>query len=99
MVLHAKEAKQRYLEGRINETEERNAELTAYVEELQGILEHTLTVDDTISFESLLIRERFTPAPVPHELVAGQPRPQEAAFLGQLKPPSLLERALGLQGL
>jgi restriction system protein len=92
--LKDKEDKQRYIEERLEETEERNAEVTERLEALQTVLEYTLAVDDTISFESLRIQERFTPAPVPHELATPQPPPNKQTFLSRVKAPSLLARII-----
>ena len=95
--LKDKEDKQRYVEERLEETEERNAELAERLEALQTVLEYTLAVDDTISFESLRIQERFTLAPVPHELATPQPPSNKQTFLSRVKTPSLLEKALRLK--
>lgn len=51
-----KEAQQQYLADRMQEMEERNAEMAEYIHALSTILEHTLTVDDTIAFDSLRVK-------------------------------------------
>lgn len=96
-VLQAKEAKEQYLASRLNEVAEQNTQLEEYLHDLQSILESTLEIDDTITFDSLRIREQFTPSPVPKELREARPAPQVQSFLGKVKAPSLVERALGMQ--
>ncbi len=96
--LQAKEDKQRYLEARIEETEDQNTELTERIDELKTVLEHTLSVDDTISFESLRILDEYSPLPIPQELTVLKPAPDKQQFLSKVKVPGLLEGALGLKG-
>lgn len=92
-----KKEKQRYTEKRLEETEKRNAELGKRLETLRTLLEHALSIDDTICFESLRIKEGFIPISVPHELIILQPPPQKRDFLSRVKAPGLLEKALGLK--
>ncbi len=63
-----KEAKQRYLENRLQETDELNSELKAKISELSGILAHTLTVGDSISFNDLRNHETFRELELPTDL-------------------------------
>lgn len=93
-----KENKQRYLEARLDETAEKNAELAERMASLQNILEHTLEVDDTITFESLRIKETYSPIPIPQELSLAMPVPDKTKFLSAVKAPGFLENALGLKG-
>ncbi len=65
-VMEAKEAKQRYLEERTQEVDDRNEELSDQLTELRGILEHTLSVNDMISFDSLRMKDEFRPFNPPH---------------------------------
>jgi len=95
--LKDKEDKQRYFEERLEETEEKNTELAERLESLKTVLDYTLSVDDTISFESLRIQERFVPTPVPHDLATSKPSPHKQAYLSRVKAPGLLEKALGLK--
>ena len=48
-----KAAKQQYLEDRIAETDDLNAELNERLESFRGLLAYTLAVDDRISFNDL----------------------------------------------
>ncbi|HDS1630194.1 TPA: hypothetical protein QEL45_004290 [Stenotrophomonas maltophilia] len=49
----ARQAKAGYLEDRQGEVDDLNAELKDRLEELEGLLVHTLSVNDTIRFDSL----------------------------------------------
>ncbi len=60
-------AKAEYLEDRASEVEDLNLELSDRMEELQNILGHTLSHDDTISFDSLRHTEPFKPFKIPPE--------------------------------
>ena len=93
-----KENKQRYLETRMEETAEKNAELAETIEALQNILEQTFDIDDTIAFESLRIRDNYSPISVPQELSVAKPAPDKSKFIASVKAPGLLENALGLKG-
>jgi restriction system protein len=97
--LAAKEARQRYLEERLQEVEDQNSAIADRMEELHAILEHTLTVDDTISFDSLRIREHAPPFKPPNELTISRPVPSRDAYLSSIKPPTWFEKLIpGAQG-
>jgi restriction system protein len=72
-----KEAKRRYLESREQEVVEMNRDLAVQGAELKLILERTLSIDDTISFESLRIREEYPPLSIPHDLAIPIRRPEK----------------------
>lgn len=93
-----KENKQKYLEARVKEAEEKNTELVKRIRSLINILDYALEIDNTITFESLRIREMYTPIPIPQELSLAKPAPDKARFLAAIKPPGFLENALGLTG-
>lgn len=88
----AQEARQRYLEERAELVDTKNEELTARICDLQNVLEHTLSVDDTIAFDSLRIREEFPPFTPPSELTTPATKPQKEAFLASVRTPNLIER-------
>lgn len=101
-----KEARQQYLEGRVQEAEDSNSDLAERIDELRTVLEHTLTVNDAIAFDSLRIKEQYPPFAPPRELTATYPQPSREQFLSIVKAPGLLgkmvpgaktryERALG----
>lgn len=94
-----KEEKLRYLESRVDETEEKNEQLSERINELSGILEHTLQVDDTISFDSLRIKEQFHEFTIPPELQKTPPPPQLEEFLAAVKKPGTIEKLIpGAEG-
>ena len=83
-----KEARQRYLDDRINEAAELNRELAQRVSELAGVLEQTLTVDDRIDFDSLRVKDAYPPFEPPPEIANPVPPPKQADYLSKVKPPS-----------
>lgn len=95
--LRNKEEKQRYLEQRIGETEDANAELAERLQSLREVLNHTLSIDDTIKFDALRMSEQFKPAPTPHELSVGPKPPRMQDFIAKVKAPGFLEKAFGLK--
>lgn len=82
-------AKQEYLEDRIAETADLNEELNETIAALNGILTHTLSVDDRIEFSSLKQTDSFEPFVVPPEL-----HPGRAPQLRPVPPPSGLAKFL-----
>lgn len=65
-----KQTQQEYLEQRLTDVEEINAEIAEWIHQLKTLLESTLGVEDIISFEDLRIRETFPPIEIPQELLA-----------------------------
>lgn len=84
----AREAHRNYIEDQQQEAADRTAELETRVEELAGVLAHTLTVDDAIGFDSLRKREHFPPFQPPQALTTPilppDPRAYEPLPLGWL---------------
>jgi restriction system protein len=93
-----KAAKQKYLESRQQEVDDLNSDLEARVQEMQGVLEHTLGVNDRIDFDSLRVTERFAPAAMPEILSRPSPAPEKSKFFANIKPLGLLEKALKIAG-
>jgi hypothetical protein len=62
-----KEAKQAYIEQRLKETEEKNEDIADRIDDIKSILQHTLKVDDTISFESLKMDEKYKLFHIPND--------------------------------
>ncbi|ALU90038.1 mrr restriction system protein [Herbaspirillum rubrisubalbicans M1] len=77
-----KMAKLQYLEDRQGEVDDLNAELQDRLDELKGLLAHTLHHDDRIDFASLKSSERYAPFSPPRELLSeSPPLPTEVAPL------------------
>lgn len=93
--LSNKADKQRYLEARASQAADKSNELVEQIETLKYILKHTLKVNDVITFESLQIREKYSPRPIPQELTSAQSAPAKEEFLAKVKPLGFLENALG----
>jgi restriction system protein len=89
----AKAEKEIYLLEREVEVDEKNLELSEKIDELCGILEHTLLVDDTISFDSLLPVDKPT-LTLSAELTAKTFRPELEDYTYKVKQPSWLGRML-----
>ncbi|EKU96930.1 restriction endonuclease [Leptolyngbya sp. PCC 7375] len=70
-----KQAKQEYLEQRLEKVEEINSEIAEWIQELNEIIEHTLKVNDTISFDELRVKETFPEIQIPQELESKTPTP------------------------
>lgn len=87
-VLQAKEARQRYLEERLEEVQDQNTALTDSINELRGILEQTLSVDDTISFNSLRSHAKFQQFTAPKELAEPQAEPNRVSFFRTVRSPN-----------
>lgn len=64
-------AKAQYLADRQSEVDDLNAELQDRIEELQGLLAHTLSIDDCISFDTLRPSNKFEAFSPPAALANG----------------------------
>jgi restriction system protein len=82
-----KAARADYREARELEAEELNEELELATAELEKILQATLDVDDTITFESLRQRAQFPTFEAPSDLARAAPRPIEADFISAVGKP------------
>lgn len=77
-----KMAKAQYLEDRQEEVDDLNAELQDRLDELRGLLSHTLSFDDRINFASLRSSAPFERFQSPPELLpVGAPIPNKVAAL------------------
>ena len=83
-----KEARQRYLEDRIAEIESLNSDIQEQISELSRILEHTLDIDDTISFDTLKINDHFPDFYPPNEFQMSRQKPERQTFLSKVVRPS-----------
>ena len=87
-------AKQQHLENHMAEVRNKNMEAQTTINELKEILQHTLSVDDTIAFDSLRIKETFPPFSPPPGLASPSPAPSKEVFLKDIKPPSGLGKLI-----
>ncbi|WP_054954821.1 restriction endonuclease [Paenibacillus dakarensis] len=93
-IQNEKEAKLRYIESRLEETDDLNNELAEKLEGLYGILDHTLQVDDMVSFSSLKINEKFKDFNVPINISNPLARPQLDDYISKIKPPNLFTKLI-----
>ncbi len=93
-----KERQERYLESRHRETEDLNQELMEFNRQLQGILEHTFSVNDAINFDSLRVVDTFPKFVPPQYLTIPASEPKKDMYIGDIKPPTIMEKALGMGG-
>jgi restriction system protein len=85
MAAASKDARARRLQEREDHVAELNQQLAATIEELRGILEATLSVDDTIAFDSLRVRDPEPPLELPRPPTP-QTVPVPPSFLARLVP-------------
>ena len=95
--VQAKEERERYLQSREDEVSEKNEELKELLDGLSGVLAHTLSVNDLISFESLKLKDEFPPYKVAAQLSV-EPRPPVKMVR---QPPGFFENCFstGLRGM
>jgi restriction system protein len=89
-----KEAKQRFMEERIEETEDRNDELGEKLKEINEILKHTLSVNDTVNIDELRIREPFLKFSPPPSLAESRQAPNKDNYLKGIKEPGAIIRMI-----
>lgn len=87
-----KDQKQRYLEDRLQEVEDANAELQERLHELASILETTFNIDDTISFSTLRSKEKFRRFQLPSNLEQVPEAPKLETFQARVAKPSAISR-------
>lgn len=85
--LAQKEAKQKYLEERIAEVDDNNSGLNTMIEELEKVLEHTLSIDKTITFDELRIKDEFEPFQPLRELAQPAAKYPKDSFFSNIKQP------------
>jgi restriction system protein len=81
-----KEAKQQYLEDRLQEAQDSNDAITAKVEELQSLIQQTLEINDTIDFGALRITDEFKSFTPPPRLAAQVPPPKRESYTSKITP-------------
>jgi restriction system protein len=93
-----KEAKQQYLLERQSETERKNSELLESLNEIRGILNKSLKKSNTISFDSLKVKDEFPQFVLKGDLSRQIELPVKADFLSSLKEPGSIKKILpGIQ--
>ena len=90
----AKVAKERYLLTLAQSVADRNAQLSERMDDLHSVLEHTLTIDDAISFDSLRPSFDFPPFSPPANLTQATPEPRREDYLAKVKKPNGLNNIL-----
>lgn len=80
-------AKQNYLEFQMQEARDKNDNITLLLNELENILSATLTVDDTVTFDSLRVLENPSPFAPAKSLTTAIKGPSLESFTSKL--PSL----------
>jgi len=89
-----KEEKQRYLEERIHETEDLNKDLGNRIADLSSILEHTLTINDTILFDTLRIHDEFRKFELPPELQKEHLPTSREEYFSKIPKPSAFDKLI-----
>jgi restriction system protein len=82
-----KEAAKRYLEERLGEVDELNRDVESRLSDLDGVLSHTLLVDDTISFNDLKKTPPFPPFDSAHYKSMEPIRPAISRFVSKVNRP------------
>lgn len=89
-----KEAKKQYAESRIQEVEDLNKELAERINELSGILEYSLSINDTIPFDSLRLHDEFHKFELPPELQREHIETTREEYFSKISPPSTIEKLI-----
>lgn len=89
-----KDARDQYVEERVNEVEGLNSDLQERVSALKGLLAHTLQTDDSIAFASLRIADDRPAFQIPPDLRSPHTKPDRESFLGRVATPGRLKALL-----
>jgi restriction system protein len=92
--LAEKEERERYIEDRIEEVSEKNIELEERIQELKDILGDTLTINDTINFDSLKIKDEFHLFNPPDQIAMPIPKLIKEKYFSNIKKPSGLKKLM-----
>jgi restriction system protein len=85
-----KEAKEQYVESRIVQARDSTEELEERVAELERVLDHTLSIDDSLDFESLKVQRELCPFKPDLSIAYPSTPPSKKSFLASIPPPSFL---------
>jgi restriction system protein len=86
----AREEKARYLASREQEVVDLNEAVFETLESIASLLAHTLTIDDSISFDSLRIHDQAPPFTIPEALRPIADGPSREAYTGAVQEPGSL---------
>lgn len=86
----AREEKLRHLVARQDETDDLNADLSSQISELTDLLVHTLSIDDTIRFDDLRLKDDFPPFKIPSSLASAPETPTR----NTIQPPGFFARLI-----
>jgi restriction system protein len=89
-----KEAKQVYLDSRLEETQEKNEQIKEQIANFKQILEKSLQKSSAISFNSLRNLTPFHEFVIPPELQKVAKGPQLQTYLDKVKKPGILEKLI-----
>lgn len=89
-----KEAKQKYIECRIQEAADLNEELSKRFVDLSEILTHTLSIDNTIDLDSLRIKEEFRDFALPADLQNEPTIVSREDYFAKIPKPSTIEKLI-----
>ena len=84
----AREEKARYVQEREQEAADLNEDIGLRLKALDGILLHTLSVNDAIAFDSLRIHEQVPPLVIRLDIQRPVEGPKESSYLASLVAPS-----------
>jgi len=91
----AKQAKDKYLAELAQSVIDQNTQLIELVKELSLVLEHTLNINDTISFDSLRPSLNIPTLTLPDNLLKPALEPQKDHYLAQVKKPTGIGNFIG----
>lgn len=91
----ARQAKQQYLSDRAGHAAQLTAELDSQVAQLRGLLAHSLSANDIVSFDRLRVKEVYPPLNLPAEVARPRTPPGSLdSYLAAVKEPSWFGRLI-----
>lgn len=87
-----KQEKARYIADRSKAVEEMNDAVSASLQELDTVLKHTLTINDTVEFDTLLTKNDFPPFAPPKEVEQPAVSPVKRIADMKIRPLNFFER-------
>lgn len=93
-LIEEKETKQKYFEDKIGKAEDLTTGVRERIEELKQILDHTLHINDLISFASLRKKDAFPKYCLEESIKIPAPIPQKELFTRDIQPPSFIQKLI-----